>query len=198
MDRTTNATGRVDRMTGAELQTRDAGMNFTTDGGRTFPFRDRGLTILSLDDMLGRYSTVPLLIEVKVVEAASETRRLLERHGCRDRVVIDSAEAGAVAPFRGIFATGASARDVAALLPLIALRRRVTSLPYEAICVPRWYKGLPLPIRGLVRAAQGCGAAVHVWTINAPAVALRLWRAGVNGTVTNDPETMLAARAELD
>jgi glycerophosphoryl diester phosphodiesterase len=35
---------------------------------------------------------------------------------------------------------------------------------------------------------------IHVWTINDPAVALRLWRAGVQGILSDDPRSILAAR----
>jgi len=35
---------------------------------------------------------------------------------------------------------------------------------------------------------------VHVWTINDPATARRLWARGVAGIVTNVPEVIRAAR----
>src|SRR5947208_693930 len=87
LDRTTNGTGAVESLGFAELQTFDVGARFTRDGGRTFPFRGSGLRILSLEELLLRYETIPLLIEVKIAAAVDETRRLIERHGCEDRVL---------------------------------------------------------------------------------------------------------------
>jgi glycerophosphoryl diester phosphodiesterase len=35
---------------------------------------------------------------------------------------------------------------------------------------------------------------VHVWTVDSPDTARRLWRRGVSGIVTNVPGTMVEAR----
>jgi glycerophosphoryl diester phosphodiesterase len=37
----------------------------------------------------------------------------------------------------------------------------------------------------------------HVWTVNGPAIAQKLWRAGIQGIVTDDPRAMILAREEL-
>src|SRR5690348_13143818 len=73
VDRTTDGTGAVNSLTLAELKDLDAGARFTLDGGQTFPFRGKGLTIPTFDEMLARYTSVPLLIEVKIPEAAHLT-----------------------------------------------------------------------------------------------------------------------------
>ena len=43
-------------------------------------------------------------------------------------------------------------------------------------------------------AARRLGCPVHVWTVNDPATARRLWARGVAGVVTNEPEVILEAR----
>ena len=35
---------------------------------------------------------------------------------------------------------------------------------------------------------------IHVWTVNDAAYALRLWRDGVQGILSDDPQSILAAR----
>jgi glycerophosphoryl diester phosphodiesterase len=35
---------------------------------------------------------------------------------------------------------------------------------------------------------------IHGWTVNNAAYALRLWRAGVQGILSDDPRSILAAR----
>src|ERR1700752_3879311 len=52
LERTTNGAGEVAALTVDELQRLDAGYRFTHDGGRTFPFRGRGLTIPTLEMVL--------------------------------------------------------------------------------------------------------------------------------------------------
>ena len=197
IDRTTDGTGAIAQMTLAELRGFDAGARFTADG-KTFPFRGQGLSILTFEDLLERYPGIPLLIEVKVPEAVPGALRLIERHGAEDRVLIDSTDIAAVAPFRGTpLLTGASLRDVVRLLPRAMTGRPPAKLPYAALCIPPWYQGIRVPVLRLARVARAVGAATHVWTINDPEVAAGLWQAGVNGIITDNPGAMLTLRSRL-
>ena len=198
VDRTTNGTGAVSSLTLAELKTLDAGARFTTDGGRTFPFRGQGLTIPTFDEMLARYTSVPLLIEVKIPEAARRAPAVLDRHKASRRVVLDSTDAEALEPFRGLsFTTGASLRDVVSILPRTLLGLPLGQVPYRAFCVPLWYNGIPVPVRRLARAGRRTRIPTHVWTINDPRIAEDLWRGGVNGIISDDPGAMLELRRRI-
>lgn len=59
---------------------------------------------------------------------------------------------------------------------------------------PRFHRGLPLPVAGFAAQMRAVGGPTHVWTINEPAIASRLWARGVNGIITDDPATMLSHR----
>ena len=67
VDRTTNGSGDIRDMTLAEIQALDAGYHFTTDGGRTYPFRGRGVRVPELRDLLEfvRDEDIPLMLEFK-------------------------------------------------------------------------------------------------------------------------------------
>jgi glycerophosphoryl diester phosphodiesterase len=154
--------------------------------------------IPTLEEMVARYPHVPFLIEVKVPEAVTATRRVLENAGAVARSLVDSTIHAAVAPFRGgRLATGASLDDVLRLLMASFLGRAPRALPYEALCIPRWYNGIPVPVPLLARAAGRAGAVTHVWTINSPRVAQSLWQAGVHGIITDDPGPMLDLRRQI-
>jgi glycerophosphoryl diester phosphodiesterase len=197
VDRTTNGTGAVADLTLAELKRLDAGARFTRDG-RTFPWRGRGLQILTFDELLDRYPSIPLLIELKLAAAADGARRAIENHHSADRVLIDSMALDALIPFRGTAVlTGACFNDVFSLLPHTLTGHAPATLPYSALCIPRWYKGIPIPVRRLARIARGRGVTTHVWTVNDPNIARSLWAAGINGIISDDPETMLAVRGAL-
>ncbi len=198
VDRTTNGRGAVAAMTLGELRALDAGARFSADGGRTHPFADRGLVVPTFEEMLDRFRDLPFVIEVKVPEAVEETRRLVRRHDARRRVLLDSATHAAVTPFRdGEHLTGASLREALALLPFAALPAGPRRLAYEALFVPRRYHGVPVPVARLAAAARRAGVVTHVWTVNDVAGARRLWQAGVQGIVTDDPAAMLEVRASL-
>ena len=49
-------------------------------------------------------------------------------------------------------------------------------------------------MRMLATAARGVGCPTHVWVIDAPETARRLWGQGVAGVITNRPGAMVAAR----
>jgi glycerophosphoryl diester phosphodiesterase len=197
LERTAGRHAAVASLTVAELRAVDVGATFTRDG-KSFPYRGRGLTVPTLAEVLARFPGLPMLIEIKVPEAATPVERALETAGATQRVVAASMRHDAVAPFRGRrVATGASAIDVIGLLRHALLSTVRARLPYRALCIPRWYYGIPLPVVRLARAGRRSGAVTHVWTIDDPRVAKQLWRAGVQGIVTNDPATMMKARAAL-
>ena len=198
VDRTTDGSGAVDSLTLAELKLLDAGARFSLDGGQTFPFRGRGLTIPTFDEMLTRYTSVPMLIEVKIPEAGRLAPAVLDRHNANGRVVLDSTDADALEPFRGLpVITGASLRDIVSILPRTLLGLPLGQVPYRAFCVPLWYNRIPVPVRRLARSGHRAGFPTHVWTVNDPRIAEELWRSGINGIISDDPGAMLEHRSRL-
>ena len=178
------------------LQSLDAGARFTADGG-TFPWRDRGVRVPTLDAVLARFPATPLLIEVKEAHAALATRDAIARAGAEDRCVVASSIDRALDPFRqGRWLRGAATGDVARLYFPAVLglpRPRVTACAFS---VPERWKGLPIPTRRFVRAARDAGASVHVWTVDDPERASDLWARGVAGIVTNRPDVIVRVRDE--
>jgi glycerophosphoryl diester phosphodiesterase len=198
LGRTTDRGDAVADISLAGLRGADAGARFTPDAGATFPYRGRGLTIPTLRQVVDAIQGIPLLIEVKVPEAGAAIVDVLTQAGAGGRVVGASMDRNAVLSLREVsIATGASAVDVLALWSLLIRRQRPPTLLYEALCIPRVYGGLPLPVAGLARLARAAGVATHVWTVDEPRVAQKLWQAGVQGIVTNAPARMLHARAQL-
>lgn len=65
VERTTNGQGQVSKKTLKEIKMLDAGFNFTTDGGQTYPYRGKGITVPTLDEVLEAFPTHTFLFEVK-------------------------------------------------------------------------------------------------------------------------------------
>ena len=197
VDRTTDGSGVVAAMTVAELERLDSGARFNPPGAAT-AFRGTGLTVPTFEGLLERYASIPLLIELKVAAVAQEALRLISRHGCESRVVVDSIDRAALEPFRGTkVASGAAKWDVISLMLRTAVGLAPSRLPFSALCIPESYSGISVPVPRLARAAAACGVPTHVWTVNDPADARRLWNAGVVGIISDDPETMLDVRASM-
>ncbi len=199
LDRTTDAVGEVRARPLAELGRADAGARFTVDGGRPFPYRGRGISIPTLEEALALTRDLPLIIELKTVEAARPALELLARTGALARVLAGSFLDAALLPFQraGVPVSGGSGALRRLYLPAALRARAPRSLPFQSMCMPRFHKGLPLPVRGFARVMRALGGTSHVWTVNDPARARRLWAAGVNGIISDDPGAILAARGSV-
>jgi glycerophosphoryl diester phosphodiesterase len=194
VDRTTDGAGAVASLSLAELKRLDAGHRFTRDGGRTFPWRGRGITVPTLDEVLAALPSVPFILEVKTAGASAETRRVLERHGAESRCIVGSFDADALAPFRNTrFATSASSVEVARLYRRALFPGGPKRLPYQALCIPPSFRGLPLPIRRFAKMGRAAGVPTHVWTVDDPRRAARFWAGGVNAILSNDPGAILTS-----
>lgn len=178
LDRTTSASGPVASRTADELALVKVG---STKG------------VPRLQEVL-REIALPILLEVKEPGAQEAVAGVLLRMEAADRVVVASAHDEALDAFRrSPFLVGASARDILRLW--LAPLRGLPELRCVAYSVPWRHRGvLPVPTRRFVRNAHALGACVHVWTVDDPALAQRLWAGGVSGIVTNDPRRLLAAR----
>jgi glycerophosphoryl diester phosphodiesterase len=195
LERTTSLTGPVRAHTLAELRMADAGHWFTPDGGRTMPFRDRGVKIPTLAEVLWAFPEMPVLVEVKEPEVQHAVHRVLVDENAYERCVVASEDDAALIEFRdGPVPCGASAREIGELYRAVLFRRRLPLPRYRLLSVPLRYRGLPVPTRRFVAAARGLGCPVHVWTVNDPATARRLWARGVAGVVTNEPAQIGTAR----
>jgi glycerophosphoryl diester phosphodiesterase len=175
LDRTTKLRGRAAARTAVEL---------------------RSVLVPTLNDVLGRFPSTPLLLDLKEAAAQLAVRELLLSHDAVERCVVAADDAAVLSGFRGtVFATGACRADIARLYRGAALRMRPQSVGYRLLSVPVRHRGLPVPTRWFVSAATELGCPVHVWTVDAPALARRLWTRGVAGIVTNRPGLIRATRA---
>ena len=197
LGRTCNRIEPVAALSAREIQEADAGHNFCTDGGYSWPYRNQDVRVPTVAQVLERFPSLPLLIEVKESRASAPLATVIREHGAIDRVVVASFLEPALEPFATApsIATGASRPGIArlwasALNPFPAPRRR-----YALYAIPDRYRDrLPVATRGFVKSARALGCPVHVWTVNDPGRARQLWSMGVNGVITNYPGMMVAER----
>jgi glycerophosphoryl diester phosphodiesterase len=191
LDRTTNGSGRVDRLSVSEIRQVDAGAKFTHDRGASRPYLGKGITVPTLDEVMETFPAMPLLVEIKTKAASIATRAVIERHAAKARCIVASFDERALAPVAGSFiAQGGSRRDTALLLWRAALRVPVRGVGFRVLCMPPSHRGLPLPVAGYVSILEPLGVPVHCWTIDDPRDAQRLRRLGVRGIISNDPAAM--------
>jgi glycerophosphoryl diester phosphodiesterase len=194
--RTTSGEGAIAAMSWRRLRELDAGARFTFDGGASYPYRDQSVRVPSVEEVLAAIPVeLPMIIEVKSLHAQWALRRVLERFKAASRCVVAAFEAGALGAFsEPPFTCGASRRDVLQLMARTFAGLGPGRVPYRAICPPSEYYGVPVPISLIVRGARTLGAPVHVWTVDDPREARRLWQQGVSGIISNAPRVILEER----
>ena len=199
LDRTTDTHGPVASRTVDELRHVDAGANFTRDNGGTFPWRGRGATIPTFDEVVESLPReLPCIVELKTPAATQLVRKAIQRHNISRRIIVAGFDPDTTRPLRGAgIALSAATPDVVKMLLPAILRCRVNAPLVQALCIPTQWRGIPVPIGALVRALRGSETVTHVWTINDPARALELWRLGVRGIITDDARLMLQTRLRM-
>ena len=194
LERTTDRSGPVALCPLERLREADAGARFTTDGGRAFPWAGRGVKVPTLAEVLGAFPGTPVLIELKEPGAQAAVARLLLETGAWGRCVVASNEHAALAAFHGPpFLRGASRRDISWLWLGSKLGASWLARDCLLFAVPTHHRGLHVTTDRFLAAARRRGRPVHVWTVDDPAAAARLWERGVSGIITNDPGAMLRA-----
>lgn len=176
LDRTTDGQGPIGVQTVRQLQRLDAGSWFAgTFAGETVPL---------LDDVLKTFGdTLRLNLEIKDLQAGAAVLALLETYRQADCLI--------------------SSFDY----PLLArLRAWQPSLPLAVLFdAGNWHQALRFAVglharafhpgvdvvtRPMIAACRRARLPVHVWTVDDPAVARSLVRAGVSGLFSNDPAAL--------
>ena len=138
---------------------------------------------------------MPLVIEVKEMPAVEPTQRMLRRFNAVDRAIVGSADEDVMQAFYATeIRSCASMRDAIAVIPLALIGLMPRRPRYDVLSITRSFRGFPIPVVPMAKAARKRGIATHVWTVNDPHVATMLWAGGVAGIVTDDPEAMIRAR----
>ena len=197
VDRTTDGSGAVAGMTLAELRGLDAGYRFSPDGGRTYPYRGRGLGIPTLAGVYEEFPTARVNLDIKGPGQGAEEAvlRVIRSAGAEERSLVVSDDHAVVRRFRrisgGNISTGASRLEIATFYALSKLRlERLARPAYDALQVPLDYRGISLVTPRFVRAAHSRGVRVDAWTINDPGEMRRLLDLGVDVVMTDRPGTL--------
>ncbi len=197
VDRTTDGRGRVNELTIDAIKKLDAGYIFSTDGGQTFPFRGKSVTVPTLEEIFTALPEMTFNIEPKQHTPSIITPlcNLIRERKMTDKIIVGSFNQTTIDDFRRQcpeVATSASPSEVSKFLAL-----QKTGIadsynpPMQALQVPRNLSGLQIVTKDFVEAAHRRNLKVHVWTINDEAEMQRLIELGVDGIMTDYPDRLL-------
>src|SRR5258708_21455654 len=183
--------GTIPEMTYAELAKADAGRMFTLDGA-TFPFREQGIRVLRLSEVLAEFPKLRMIVEVKQIapSVVSPMLEVIDRAGMRRNVLVASEhqepldEARKLAPE---IPTNFSYLESGMFIQAMGTRDASYRPPADAVQIPHRHESWELVTRQSVDFAHRMGIEVHVWTVNEEAEMSELLDMGVDGLISNYP-----------
>jgi glycerophosphoryl diester phosphodiesterase len=200
LDNITDRTGAIAALSIAEVEAADAGYVFSPNGGRSFPFRGRGVRIPRLEELLLRWPQAHVNIDPKADACVEPLVAVIDSLGAWDRVGVgafsDRRLRRVRALSRGRACTSMGPRAVA-VARVAALCGRMPRQGADCVQVPLRIGPFPIATAHFVRAAHRAGLPVHVWTVDDESTMHHLLALGVDGIMTDHPRLLrdvLAAR----
>jgi glycerophosphoryl diester phosphodiesterase len=188
LDRVTDRTGAIAELGIVEVEAADAGYTFSLDGGRSFPFRGRGIRVPRLEEILVRWPAARINVDPKSDACVGPLAALLERLGAWERVCVGSFSDRRLrlirARGRGPACTSMGPRAVA-LTRLAATSGLMPRLGADCVQVPIRRGPVRIVTKRFIEAAHRAGLPVHVWTINDEATINELLDLGVDGVMSD-------------
>jgi len=197
-ERITGTPGAVAGRSLAQLRALDAGFAFSPDGGRSFPWRGRGLAVPTLAEVLERYPGLLFNIEAKEAAPplAQALARVIRSGGRVDDVCVGSFDDAQGERLRALLPEACHfLPELAATCHVMAARGLgdggacpggydVADLP------PRTEQGLVVVDAEVVRWFHARDMAVHVWTVDDEAEMRALVGLGVDGIMSDRPDVL--------
>ncbi len=197
VDRTTDGRGRVNELTLEAIKKLNAGYLFSTDGGQTFPFRNRKITVPTLREIFDALPEMTFNIEPKqhAPSIIKPLCSLIRERKMIDKTIVGSFNQTTIDDFRREcpeVVTSASPYEVSRFLALTKTGLADSySPPMQALQIPQNLGGLQVASKEFVETAHRLNLKVHVWTINETADMQRLIEMGVDGIMTDYPDRLL-------
>ena len=204
LERNTDGSGRIEDHTLEELRRFDAGYTFTQDGGKTFPFRGKGVRICTLAEALEHCPEQRFNIDLKTKcpEIVDEFIKVIREHDAVDRVVGASFHLSNLKRLRRLAPDFLTSITTAEVVPLL-FRQKTHTLPKAfkrkiIFQIPMAAGPVKVVTPAFVKAMHQRGAVVMVWTINDEETMRRLFEMGVDSVMTDDPALVIKVADEMN
>lgn len=193
LDRVTDMRGKLIDLPLRRIQEADAGYSFTLDEGETHPYRGRGITVPTLEELLSRWPEVRVNIDPKEDFSVDALVALLKRMNAFDRVCIGSFSDRRLLRVRALAGRAvctSMGRNAVVMAWVLARLGRMARVDADCIQVPVLWREARIVDNHLIRAAHRAGLPVHVWTVNDADEMRTLLDDGVDGIMTDRPAVL--------
>jgi glycerophosphoryl diester phosphodiesterase len=185
----------IPEMTYAELAAADAGRMFTLDGA-TFPFRDKGIRVPRLAEVLEAFPKLRMIVEVKQIAPSVVATMLdvIDRAGMRRRVLVASEHQEPLDEVRKLapeIPTNFSYLESGLFIQAMGTHDANYRPPGDAVQIPHRHESWELVTKESVDFAHRVGVEMHVWTVNEEVEMSELLDMGVDGLISDYPRRAL-------
>ena len=206
VDRTTEGRGLIEDLTLPELKQLDAAYQWSSDDGKTFPYRGQGIQVPTLEELFQKFPQMRYVIEIKLTQNPIDKPLcdLIRKNSMQARVLIASFHDEAMQNFRKTcpeVATSASRGEVTKfvllgkvfLSGLVAPQYQSIQPPYD----PSESMNIPIMTERFIREAHAKNIAVEPWTVDDPQLMKQYIEWGVDGIMTDRPDLMIEVLKKL-
>ncbi len=202
LERNTDGTGRIEDHTLEELKKLDAGYTFTPDGGKTFPYRGKGVKLCTLDEALMALPEQRFNVDLKSEEEniADVFISVLKKNNAENRVCAASFHLNNLKNVRKKDKNILTSITTLEVIPKVIFRSfysKNRTTPPVVFQIPEKAGVLKIVTPPFIKKWKEKGAVIMVWTINEKADMIRLFEMGVDSVMTDDPKTLLEVVKEL-
>ena len=203
LERNTDGEGALEIHTLKELKKLDAGYTFTKDGGKTYPFRGKGIQLCTLSEALEACPDERFNIDLKSQEEDIVERYIdvIRKHNAENRVCTASFNLNNLRKLRLLapdLLTSVSTLEVAPLVLKTKMHMLPAAFDRKIIFqVPVRQYGITIINKRFIDEMHKRDAVVMVWTINEEEEMERLYKLGVDTIMTDDPALLIKTAERL-
>lgn len=201
LERNTNGKGRIENNLLNDLKKLDAGYTFTRDGGKTFPFRGKGITLCTLKEAL---STLPdtrfnIDLKTKSEKMVSVFLSVIKEMNAENRVICASFHLSNLKLVRKLNPAILTSITTFEVIPLL-FRQKLGLISKKAFKrtiifqVPTKQWGITVINKRFIETMHQKKAIIMVWTINEKENMENLYRLGVDAIMTDNPRLLLKVK----
>ena len=196
LERTTNGRGYVSAYSLAELKMLDAGYWFSPSREASFPFRNKGIRIPTLEEVLAAFSDFFLAVEIKEKHPSvlHAVMSLIEKYHAGDRCVVGSKHNAISQEMRRSYPERlrfCSQREVVRFyFDFKTGKCNLKKDPWAVASMPFQNCGVHFDDKGFMDHLHERQIPSFFWTVNDPALMKSLYLKKADGIITNYPDRL--------
>jgi len=204
LERLTGSNGLVSGKSYKELMAMDAGRMFTPDNGKTYPYRNKGVTIATLDEALKAIPNMRFNVDLKDnnPELVKEFTKVVRTNKAQNRVLGASFHDSMVQQIRFLIpeiVTSFSQKEMKKIIVFqkLGLLGFFRHFKAQAAQIPEFHGSLKVLSNSLIKNFHKKGVKVHVWTVNEREDMIRMFKMGVDTVMTDNPRLLIETVNEI-